>query len=302
MVHRIIGYQDGRFSALPKAPIDGVEIYFEETGQGFPLAMCHEFAGSFESWALQVLAFSQRYRVITYNARGYPPSDVPGDLEAYSQEQHVEDLYGLLDHLGIEQAHICGLSMGGNTALHFGILHPESARSLVVAGAGYGTTNKESFRRQAVEFAKKIEAQGMEGFADYARGPGRTQLLRKNPEAWDRFAKAFAAHSARGATLTFRGVQARRPTMDDLAPQMSVMAVPTLLMVGDEDDLSLEPSLLMKRRIPRSGLVVFPQTGHAINLEEPELFNRVVLDFLEAVEAGGWPERDSDTGVGYSTR
>ncbi len=65
MVHRIIGYQDGRFSALPKAPIDGVEIYFEETGQGFPLAMCHEFAGSFESWALQVLAFSQRYRVIT---------------------------------------------------------------------------------------------------------------------------------------------------------------------------------------------------------------------------------------------
>ena len=284
---------------MPKALINGANLYYQETGEGFPLVLCHEFAGSYESWDLQVKIFSQRYRVITYNARGYPPSDVPSDLEAYSQEQHVEDLYGLLGHLGIEQAHICGLSMGSNVTLHFGILHPEKARALVVAGGGYGTTDRKAFRRSSEEFARKMEEGGMEAMADYARGPARIQLMRKNPEGWEEFAKLFAAHSALGSALTFRGVQARRPTLHDLEPGMRKMKVPTLIMVGDEDDPSLQPSILMKQYIPRSGLVVFPQTGHTINLEEPELFNRVVSDFLRAVEADKWAERDTGSGVGF---
>ena len=287
---------------MPNAPINGVDLYYEVTGEGFPLVLCHEYAGSYESWDSQVKFFSRRYRVITYNARGYPPSSVPTDLEAYSQEQHVEDLYGLVRHLGLEQAYICGLSMGGNVALHFGILHPERARALVVAGAGYGTTDRESFRRQAEEFARRIEEGGMEAIADYARGPGRVQLLRKNAKAWEEFARLFAAHSALGSALTFRGVQARRPTIHDLEPGMEKLNVPTLILVGDEDDPSLEPSILMKQRIPRSGLMVFPQTGHTINLEEPELFNRVVLDFLTAVEANKWLERDIGSGMGYLVR
>lgn len=284
---------------MPKTLINGVDLYYEVTGEGFPLVLCHEFAGSYESWEPQVKFFSRRYRVITYNARGYPPSEVPADLEAYSQEQHVEDLCGLIRHLGIEQAYVCGLSMGGNMALHFGILHPEKARALVVAGAGYGTTDPERFRRQAEEFARRMEEGGMEAIVDYARGPGRVQLLRKDPKGWEEFARLFNAHSALGSALTFKGVQARRPTMRDLEPGMGKLKVPTLILVGDEDDLSLEPSILMKRRIPRSGLMVFPQTGHTINLEEPELFNRVVLDFLTAVEAGKWLERDMGSGVGY---
>ena len=284
---------------MPKALINGVKLYYEETGEGLPLVFCHEFAGSCESWDPQVKFFSRRYRVITYNARGYPPSDVPTDLEAYSQEQHVEDLYGLLGYLGIEQAYICGLSMGGNVTLHFGILHPEKTRALVVAGAGYGTTDREGFRRQSEEFARRMEEGGMEAMADYPRGPARIQLLRKNPKGWEEFARLFAGHSAVGSALTFRGVQARRPTAQDLEPGMRNMKVPTLIVVGDEDDPSLQPSILMKRSIPRSGLVVFPQTGHTINLEEPELFNRVVLDFLTAVEADKWPERDTGSGVGF---
>ena len=284
---------------MPETLVNGVNLYYEITGEGFPLVLCHEYAGSYESWESQVRFFSRRYRVITYNARGYPPSGVPLKVDDYSQEQHVEDLFGLLNSLSIDQAYICGLSMGGNVALHFGILHPEKAKALVVAGAGYGTTDKEAFRRQAEEFASVIEQGGMEAIAGYTKGPGRVQLLRKDPKGWEEFTKLFLSHSAQGAALTFRGVQARRPTMYDLEQGMRQMDIPTLIMVGDEDDPSLDPSVMMKRWIPRSGLVVLPQTGHTINLEEPSMFNRMVLDFLVDVEADTWAERDIGSGVGY---
>ena len=131
---------------MPKALIDGVAIYYESHGEGFPLVLCHEFAGDYRSWEHQVGFFSRRYRVITYNARGYPPSDVPDDPDAYSQDRSVEDLKGLLDHLGIESAHIGGLSMGGSVTLHFGIRYPKMARSLIVAGTGTGSVDPDAFR------------------------------------------------------------------------------------------------------------------------------------------------------------
>ena len=96
------------------APINGVEIYYEEHGQGTPILFCHEFAGDYRSWAPQVRFFARRYRCITFSARGYHPSSVPTDDAAYSEEQSVEDAYELLRFLGIDKAHIVGLSMGGN--------------------------------------------------------------------------------------------------------------------------------------------------------------------------------------------
>ncbi len=87
-----------------KAPVNGIELYYEETGSGYPLIFCHEFAGDLRSWEPQVRHFSRRYRVITYNARGYPPSDVPNDVSAYSQMQAVEDIVGLMKHLQLPQS------------------------------------------------------------------------------------------------------------------------------------------------------------------------------------------------------
>ena len=98
------------------------------------------------------------------------------------------------------------------------------------------------------------------------------------------------AHNARGSAYTFRGVQLKRETIDQLIPQMNACQVPTLILFGDEDDPCVEPSIMMKRHIPRSGLVALPQCGHTINLEEPALFNQLVADFLTAVEAGKWAE------------
>src|SRR5262249_21627562 len=128
---------------MPKANIDSINLYYEETGQGAPIILIHEFAGELKSWAAQVRFFGRRYRTIAFNARGYPPSDVPEDPSAYSQRQAVEDIRGVLDYLKIEKAHIVGLSMGGYATLHFGILYPQRALSLVVAGAGYGSKPEE---------------------------------------------------------------------------------------------------------------------------------------------------------------
>ena len=278
---------------MPKAPVNGIELYYESTGEGFPLILAHEFAGDFRSWEPQVRYFSRNYRVITYNARGYPPSDVPSDEGAYSQEMAVEDLRGLLEHLGIDKAHIGGLSMGGSLALNFGLTHPQMAKSLIIAAAGSGSTNVDAWRDNVFESSRAMEEHGMAAMTDYSRGEARVQLRRKDPRGYEEFSTQFLSHSGLGSALTFRGVQGKRPPVFALEEQMRALTIPTLIMLGDEDDPCVEPSIFMKRCIPTSGLVMFPQAGHAINLEDPDLFNRSVQDFLTAVELGKWAHRET---------
>ena len=280
---------------MPTARVNGLSLFYEEAGQGTPLVFVHEFAGEARSWHLQVRFFARRYRTIAYNARGYPPSDVPEDPKAYSQDQAVDDIRGLLDALGIRKAHICGLSMGGYATLHFGLRYPERALSLVVAGAGYGSVpgDRERFRRDVEETARRFERDGMRAVAEfYTMGPTRVQFTDKDPAGWREFYDMFCAQSARGHAFTMRGVQMARPSVYELEAGMERMTVPTLIVTGDEDEPCLEPALFMKRRIRSSGLVVIPKAGHTVNLEDPEAFNRAVLDFLTAVDAGRWPMRN----------
>lgn len=280
---------------MPKAMINGIQMYHEVHGSGFPLVFVHEFAGDCRSWDPQVQCFARRYTVVTYNARGYPPSDVPDDPAAYSQQMAVDDIYHLLRHLQLPRAHLCGLSMGGFAVLHFGFQHPEMARSLVVAGCGYGAvkTERERFQKDTELTAQRMEREGMQAMAAaYGAGPTRVQFEIKDPLGYRRFLEQLAGHSGVGSARTLMGVQRMRPSLYDLQDRMEKLDVPTLIVTGDEDDPCLEPALLMKRKIRRSGLVVFPKTGHTVNLEEPEGFNRTVLDFITAVEADRWPPRD----------
>jgi len=280
---------------MPTAQVNGLSLFHEEAGEGTPLVFVHEFAGEARSWHLQVRFFARRYRTIAYNARGYPPSDVPEDPKAYSQDQAAGDIRGLLDALGIRKAHICGLSMGGYATLHFGLRYPERALSLVVAGAGYGSVagEREKFRRDVEETARRFERDGMKAVAEfYTKGPTRVQFKDKDPAGWQEFYDMFCAQSAKGHALTMRGVQMSRPSVYELEAGMERMTVPTLIVTGDEDEPCLEPALFMKRTIRSSGLVVMPKAGHTVNLEDPETFNRAVLDFLTAVDAGRWPLRN----------
>lgn len=281
------------------APVNGVEIYYEEHGEGTPLLFCHEFAGDYRSWGPQVRFFARRYRTITFSARGYHPSSIPQDDASYSEEQHVEDAYGLIRFLGIDKAHVVGLSMGGNVTLKLGLAHPEVCLSLVVAGAGFGSTNPEEFRANSRETAALLEQVGMQEFAEtYGRGPSRLRFEQKDPHGFLEMLTQLKEHSTVGSALTMRNVQGKRKTVYDVADQLPGLDVPTLVVSGDEDELALEPSLLMKRKIPNSGLLIVPKTGHTVNLEEPALFNQAVLDFVTAVDQDAWtPRRDTTTGL-----
>lgn len=274
--------------------VNGVELYYEVTGDGFPLILNHEFAGDYRSWESQVRFFAKRYQVITYNYRGYSPSETPTDPEAYSEKILLQDLYQLLCHLKISKAHIAGLSMGGNLTLHFGFNYPEMCASLVVAGCGAGSTNRERFKQDAMTVATRLEREGMKAVAElYTLGPTRVQFKRKDLRGWQEFKKQMEEHSALGSALILRGVQLKRPSVFELEAKLKKLQVPTLLLIGDEDEPCLEPGIFMKRHIPRAGLMILPQSGHTLNLEEPDLFNRAVLDFLTMVESGKWAQRDS---------
>src|SRR5207302_1615495 len=211
---------------MPKLTADdGVQLYYEEAGSGIALLFVHEFAGDARSWEPQLRHFSRRYRCIAYNARGYPPSDVPQELERYSQARARDDIRCVLDALGIQRAHVVGLSMGAFAA----------------------------------------------------------------------FERNFAEHSAQGSANTMLGYQARRPSLYKLIDEMARIDVPALIVAGDEDEGSLEASLLMKRTIPSAALAVLPKSGHVLNLEEPAVFNRLLEDFFHQVEAGRWTPRDPAT-------
>ncbi len=273
---------------------DGVKLHYEESGSGTPIVFVHEFAGDWRTWEPQVRHFSRRYRCIAYNARGYPPSEVPADVERYSQQRARDDILAVLDALHIERAHIVGNSMGGFATLHFGIAYSARALSLVIAGCGYGAHPDQyaTFQAQARDLAKTMLEKGMVHIAaTYGHGPGRLPLRDKDPRGFAEFVRQFSEHSAQGSANTMLGYQARRPSLYNLTADMARITAPALIVAGDEDDAVLEPSLLMKRTIPTAGLVVLPKSGHMTNLEDPALFNRLLEDFFHQVEAGRWSPR-----------
>ena len=274
---------------------DGVNLYYEETGSGTPIIFVHEFAGDYRSWEPQIRHFGQRYRAIVYNARGYPPSDVPEAVSSYSQNRAADDIAAVLDHLGIAKAHVVGLSMGGFATLHFGFRHPDRALSLVVAGCGYGAEpgQRERFRGEADVVAATILREGMVAFAEkYAYGPTRVQYENKDPRGFAAFKKMLSEHSALGSANTQLGCQKERPSLYELTDQMKALTVPTLVLTGYEDWPCLAPGILMKQTIPSAALAVMPNCGHGINEEDPAEFNRLVGDFVTHVESGRWPMRD----------
>jgi 3-oxoadipate enol-lactonase len=275
---------------------DGIKLYFEEAGSGTPILFIHEFAGDYRIWEPQMRYFSRRHRCICYSARGYKPSDVPSDVSAYSYKHWISDAVAVLDHLKIEKAHFVGLSMGGYTVVMLGIHQLGRALSLTAAGAGSGSerVRTEEFRKQSLALAEQFEKVGSAEVArTYGMSPARVSFLVKDPRGFADFNAMFAQHDAKGSANTMRGFQARRPSLYDFEAEIRRISVPTLIVVGDEDEPCLEPSMFLKQWIASSGLAVFPKTGHVVNQEEPALFNRTVDEFLTRAEAGRWPLRDS---------
>jgi len=199
---------------MPMIEGDGVELYAEEAGDGHPIVWLHEFAADYRTWEGQIRRFSRSHRCIAYNARGYPPSDVPQDDSAYTFEHEREDLRAVLDSLGIERAHLVGLSMGAYTGLMFALRYPERVTSLLFASGGSGAfgDTREAFLAEVRAAAEAMMNEGMEVAAErLAVGATRVQLQNKDPRGWAEFKQYLSEHSAIGSGLTMRNFQGRSP-------------------------------------------------------------------------------------------
>jgi pimeloyl-ACP methyl ester carboxylesterase len=276
---------------------DGVSLYYEETGSGAPLIFLHEFGGHYLSWEPQARYFSRRYRCITYAARGWPPSDVPNDVAKYSQARAADDCADLMKALGIDRAHLCGLSMGATAGLEFAIRHPGKATALVIAaGGGGGSTDPEAkkrFKEECEAFAQRIEKEGMSAMAElYCTSSARNTYRYKDPRGWAEFKQQFADGSAVGHAMTMRGVQGSRVPFFERTEELKKIAEPMLVVIGDEDDSTHGLAVHLKQHVARSGVLELPKCGHTMNLEEPAAFNSAVQDFLHAVENDRWPARE----------
>lgn len=265
---------------------NGAKLYVQDVGAGDPIVFVHEMAADYREWEAQVQWFSRHHRCITYSARGYLPSEVPTNPDLYGLEFAADDIAAVIDGLKLERAHVVGLSMGAYAALRFGMKYPQKARSLVVAGVGSGSPNadRELFaakcRRQAEVFRNEGSAVAAQ---EIGIAPTRIGLKHKDPIGWQRFMDHLGEHDPVGMAHTLTMYQASRPSIQSFDDQIRELKVPVFLMVGDQDDPCLDTNLYLKRTLPNASLLVYPNTGHAINLEEPAAFNHAVQEFLWAI-------------------
>lgn len=279
---------------MPFANSNGVKLYYEEAGKGVPIVFVHEFSGDLRSWEAQMRHFSRRYRCVAFNARGYPPSDVPAAAK-YSHTLATDDIANLMRRLGIGRAHVVGCSMGAYSTLQFGLRYPRRSLSLTAVGAGAGAdpARRAEFLKSSAVSARRFEEGGLAAaMKPYRNAPNRIQLESKDPRAWREFFKRFSERSAVGHANTIRGVQMRRPALQGMGGRLARLKVPLLVVVGDEDESSLDTGLFLKRVCPAARLAIVPATGHVVNVEEAGLFNRITDDFLALVDSGRWRPRD----------
>jgi pimeloyl-ACP methyl ester carboxylesterase len=228
---------DNRGASMPYVQSDGARLYYETAGSGTPIVFVHEFSGYLWSWEKQIQHFTRRYTCVAFNARGYPPSDVPTSPKLYSHSQAVDDVAVVMRHLKLKKAHIVGCSMGSRTALDFALGYPQMAMSVTMIGIGSGGDPRQKDFKAKAEARAKLYEEG--GLAEVMKGlsvaPNRIQLKGKNPRAFAEFCERFMKHSAKGSALVTRQVMARRPSLFSMQKQLAAMKVPGLVVVGDED-------------------------------------------------------------------
>lgn len=285
---------------MPYANTPAGDLYFEETGSGHPIIFCHEFAADYRTWEPQVRQLARQYRCITYNALGYPPSAVPSDPAAYEWTRQRDNIAALMDHLEIRRAHLVGLSMGAYSALQFALAYPDRASAVAFSSGGSGSTPAGGVPdlERTLAFVELLANEGWEAVPAVAEGPSRVQLQNKDPRSWAQFRDHLHEHPAPASAMTARRFQAARPSLYSFEDELRRMQTPVLLMVGDEDDAVIEVNVFLKRAIPRAGLWMAPKTGHAMNLEEPAMYNHMLLEFFSAVERGRWDARDPRSAPG----
>jgi pimeloyl-ACP methyl ester carboxylesterase len=255
--------------------------HIEVEGSGPVVVLAHGFGGSARNFAPQARALRDRYRLVRYDARGHARSEAPDDPAAYTPEAFVADMGRVLDHAGADRAVVGGLSMGAGTALRFALSHPERVRGLVLAAFPPGPRVRGSFTAIAREFADAIERDGFEAAGErFVWGPASGL----DPEAAKHVRRGFLEHPRHGLAHTLRGGIAEQPSVEELVPRLGTLYRPTLVIVGDRDRMSLEPSRQLASAIPDARLTVIENAGHVVNLVRPAECNAELRTFLDGLE------------------
>jgi len=290
---------------MPYFNRDGVSLHYLDEGcepegqEDRAILFLHEFGGDARSWKAQSAFFSQHpshpRRCLILSARGYPPSDVPEQANAYGWQINLADAIGLIQHLGLKKIDVIGLSMGAYIALMMMLEAPELLSSAVLASVGSGghPPTRDAFIADAYASADAIRTSGEMPATGMAMAPNRIQLLHKNKAAWQEFRDHLGEHPPIGAAHTLAEVQAKRPGLHDFKDQLNACQIPCLILLGDEDEPCLDASLWLKRQMPLSGLNVYNRSGHLLNLEDPDRFNQAIMEFYTSLDEGRWHKRDN---------
>jgi pimeloyl-ACP methyl ester carboxylesterase len=248
---------------MPNLLRNGVCISYCIAGSGPTLLLSHGFGLSKQMWEGQVRHLKDRFRVVTWDFRGHGESDYPSDPSLYSEDHSVADMAALLDEVGAEKAIVGGLSLGGYTSLSFYSTHPNRCAALLIIDCGPGYRKDDAradWNARAIGRAEKFDRDGLAGLQAANQHRNATGL----------------AHAARGM-LTQSDDRVMRVLPD--------IAVPSLIVVGENDTPFLGASDYMAKKIPGAVRSVIPNAGHVANLDNPQAFNAALDVFLNALPA-----------------
>jgi pimeloyl-ACP methyl ester carboxylesterase len=276
---------------MPVLGVNGIDIYYEQHGAGPPLVMTHGFTGCTEEWRLLILPLAARRQLLLYDVRGHGRTTAPAEPSAYSIETFAADLRALMLKLGIERAHIGGVSMGGMIALRFALDYPQMVSSLLLCDttAGNGQPDGEAgrFEHMLREYFAAMEhiaeKYGLSALAErlIAWAQANDPHHADNPEAEDVTRQRLARISLQGYLGALRAI-CDRP---DLVHRLGEVQAPTLVLVGEWDNF-LPSARLAHQAIKGSRFVLIRRSGHGTPTWRPQAFQRAVAEFLDAVQAG----------------
>lgn len=263
---------------------DGARIYYEEHGAGTPLVLAYGIGGNADLWDVNRDALAAHHRLVLWEPRGHARSDSPEDPARYSFSHWVADLRAVLDRLRLRTAHVGGLSLGAGIATRFALRYPGRVRSLVVtnssSAAGLPLPVESLLMR-----ARSIEitlTKGMDAMAEFAMAanPNVAARVALDPSAREEFYAYYRRLTPIGYANSLRALLA----MDHITADLPRLRMPVLLIGGDRDP-SLEPMKVVHRKVRGSKLVVLSPASHFANRDQPEAWNRTVLEFLARCDA-----------------
>lgn len=268
-----------------KMQINNISLAYDDHGIGLPVIFLHAFPLNRQMWAgeIQALLQDRRYRLVALDWRGFGESEItssPVKPVISTMVMFADDVAGLMDALGIQQAVLCGLSMGSYAAFAFARKYPERVRGLILADTRPGDDTPEA-RANRENMAQLAESQGTGAVADLQLPRLISDYTRQHhPEVEARVRQLIDTATPQGIAAASRGMAVRADSSDLLAQ----LSCPTLVIVGEEDALTPpSPTRLYAAQIPGAQLVVIPHAGHLSNLEQPQAFIQAIRQFLQTL-------------------